>query len=107
MLRGALAPEGGTVGRLLLPAQDEAADAGVGLAGGDGVDLEALLRVVLAVLPADAVSRLRDRPDAAPVAVADLEHLEHDVARGPVAVPRHGPGILVLDRRAARLELAH
>src|SRR5262249_57066922 len=61
MLWVAVAPEGGAVGRLAQPAQDETADAAGRLLGLDGVHLEPLLRVVLPVLPADAVAGLRYR----------------------------------------------
>src|SRR5262249_50711771 len=98
--RRALASERRAVARLLQAAEDQAAHAERRLMRLDGVDLEALLGVVLAVLPADPIARLRDRADAAPLAIADLEHLEHDVPCRAIAVARDRAGVLVLDLRA-------
>src|SRR5262249_45893892 len=94
MLRVAVAAEGGAVGRLTQSAQDEAADAARGLLGLDGVHVEALLGVVLAVLVTDAVAGLRDGTHPAPLAIGDLEDLEDEIACGPVPVPGDRPHVL-------------
>src|SRR5262249_45124062 len=107
MLRRARASERRAVGRLAETTQDRAADADLGLAGGDVLHLEQLLGVVCAVLVAHAVARLGNRADAAPLPVPDLEALGAAAPRRPLAVARHRTGILVLHFRPPLLELAH
>src|SRR5262249_28697540 len=50
---------------------------------------------------------LGDQPDAAPLTVADLEHLVDQLPRARVALPADSAGVLVLHLRAAGFELAH
>src|SRR5439155_12899980 len=104
-LGSAARAEGGTLARLPEPLQDLAADAEGRLTRHDVGDLEELFGVVVAVLIAQSVATLRNRSDAAPLAVADLEDLIEQPPRRRVAVSADGPRILRFDRRLPRFEL--
>src|SRR4029450_5852964 len=76
-LRRAKGTESGTVVRLLDPLQDLPADADRGLLGIDFLYFEEPLRVMIAKFVTQPVTAFRNRSDAAPFAVADLEHLRY------------------------------
>src|SRR5262245_55082010 len=84
-LGGAFSPEGGAVVRLLDPAEYLAADAHARLQGFNGADGKAPLGVVVRERSAEPVAALRDGADAAPLAVADLEHLANQLPGRRVA----------------------
>src|SRR5207249_3367989 len=86
---------------------DLPADADRRLAGVDAGHVEESLGVVVPVLVAEPVPALRDQADAAPFAVAHLEHVLDEPPRRRVPLGPHAPGVLVLDLRPAGFELPY
>src|SRR5262249_4350155 len=97
----------GAVAWLLDAAQDEPADARGRLARRDRADIVDVVGIPGAVGLGDAIAGLRDRADAAPVAIDDVEYVGERRARRRVALARDVARIRVLDGRLAALELAH
>src|SRR5688572_11370464 len=93
----ALRAEGRTIPRPLEPFEDLPADAQRRLASDDGANIEQPLGIVGAVLVTQPVAALRNRADAAPLPVANLEHLVQQSARCHVALRTDGACVLGLD----------
>src|SRR5262245_14511048 len=67
-------PEGRALVRLLEPLEDQPADADVRFRHAKALDGEALFRIKFGISVAQAVAALRDRADAAPLAIGNLEY---------------------------------
>ncbi len=62
---------------------------------------------MLRVVRTQAVARPRNGSDPSPLAIRHLEDVEHERARRSVAFTDHHAAVLILDARAALLELAN
>src|SRR5271156_1394485 len=62
---------------------------------------------MVAILRTQPVAALLDRPNTAPLAIANLEDVFDQPPRGGVAIGADGPGIGIFDHCATRLELAY
>ena len=93
--------------RFLQPLQHQGADAFLGFFGADVFHAENAFGIERGKLFAQPVAALGDRPDAAPFAIGDFEHLAHNLLRGQVAVCVHRARILILNLGAAFFELRH
>ena len=99
-------PERRAIGRLLLTAEHQPADAFAGalLALADGA--EPVLSVEGGVRLGKRQPAFGDLADAPPAAMNDAEHLAHDVLRRAIAAALDRARVLILDLGVAGLELA-
>src|SRR5215510_11813062 len=93
-LRRAERPESGAVVRFSNPLQDLPAYADRRLLGIDLFDFEEPLGIMIAKFITQSEAAFGNRADAAPFAVANLEHFRHQGLRRSVALAFHRPGIL-------------
>src|SRR5262249_48599831 len=101
----AVVAEGAAVARLLHPLQYLPADAGFRLVGFDLGDVEEPRGVHVAIFPLELIAALRNRANATPPAIGDLEDVVDHFEGGGVAFGPHGPRILDLDFGATGFEL--
>src|SRR3569833_1416046 len=96
-----------TIARLLQSLHDHARNADRTLVSRVGFNPETLFRVELGVLRTESESAATDRSDAAPLAINHAEDLFDQILRGTIPGVADGTGVLVLDFRAALLQLRH
>src|SRR5215831_14457375 len=106
-LRRAERPEGGAVVRFSNPLQDLPADADRRLLGIDLFDFEEPLGIMIAKFIAQPKPALRNRSDAAPFAITDLEHFRYQSLRRSVTFALDRTSILILNLSPPGLKLAY